>query len=53
MKCPNCKTKDVEKRVVNKDPVIRTACSGMNVRIPKMAIHVEYFCKDCNIKWKK
>ena len=54
MKCPKCRSTDIEKRIVNQEPVLeRYICSGMHSRLNKVIVHTEYFCKNCNHKWKK
>lgn len=52
MKCPKCNSINIEKKVLNQQPVLNYTCSGMHSRINKTVIHSEYLCKDCQYKWK-
>lgn len=52
MICPNCKSDQIETRMVNSKPVYQYTCSGLHSRINEVVVHKEYFCKKCHHSWK-
>ena len=52
MICPNCKSNNIEKKVINQKPVLNYTCSGMHSRINKTVTFREFICSDCQHKWK-
>ncbi len=52
MKCPKCKSTNIETLIKNQHPPYEYTCSGMHTRVNPAAVHRQYQCKDCSFQWK-